>query len=93
MKRRIFLGIDLGTTVLKAAAFDGRTGDVLASSSKRLTIRLTKDGGREQSAGSIDRAIASLPGWWMIRCWTHRQSWLSGGSWFWEVTRSGSTKR
>ena len=36
--RDVFIGIDLGTTVLKAAAFDGRTGKALAVAGRRLPV-------------------------------------------------------
>jgi len=60
MAEKIFLGIDLGTTVLKLCAFDVRKGRVLAQSSRRLPIRSLPDGGREISLRSIDRAFQSI---------------------------------
>jgi len=72
MRREIFIGIDLGTTVLKAAAFDGRTGRMLASASKALKIRVGDDGARELDPAQIDRGLSgalaairkSLPSQW-----------------------------
>jgi len=53
----ILLGIDLGTTMLKAAAFDARTGRTLAAASERLRVRTESDGTREQDPRSVDRAV------------------------------------
>ena len=36
----VLLGIDCGTTVLKAAAFDAREGRILASAARRILSRL-----------------------------------------------------
>lgn len=51
------LGIDIGTTALKAAAYDARTGRLLASAGARLALKTAPDGRREQSAAGI---VASL---------------------------------
>jgi sugar (pentulose or hexulose) kinase len=56
----ILIGIDLGTTVFKAAAFDARSGKALAQSSRRLDVILGRDGSREQSATGIDRAMKAV---------------------------------
>ncbi|MCK5850289.1 MAG: hypothetical protein KAH23_05185 [Kiritimatiellae bacterium] len=53
----ILIGVDVGSTVLKAAAFDAASGRVLAEVGERLKLRVTKDGGREQSAVSLGRAM------------------------------------
>jgi sugar (pentulose or hexulose) kinase len=61
MSKKIFVGVDLGTTVLKTAAFDGGSGRALAQSAQRLGVKAASDGTREQSLGQIDRALrASL---------------------------------
>ena len=53
----MLIGIDLGTTALKVAAFDARSGKLLAGVSKRLRVDLGSDGRREQSPASIVRAL------------------------------------
>lgn len=60
MAAKVFLGIDLGTSVLKVCAFDGRTGALLASGSQRLRVHVIEDGGREQKPVAIDRAFARI---------------------------------
>jgi sugar (pentulose or hexulose) kinase len=60
MTRELLLGIDLGTTVLKAAAFDAQSGKALAAKSIRLPIRTAEDGTREQDLTVIDRALAQV---------------------------------
>ncbi|MGQ9661661.1 MAG: hypothetical protein ACUVWX_04880 [Kiritimatiellia bacterium] len=40
MTREIFIGIDLGTTVLKCAAFERHSGRLLASAAFRLPLRV-----------------------------------------------------
>lgn len=54
---RAMVAIDLGTTVLKVAAFDARTGAPLAQASERLPVREGRDGEREQSVGAVLRAV------------------------------------
>ncbi|NQU09693.1 FGGY-family carbohydrate kinase, partial [bacterium] len=56
----ICLGIDLGTTVLKAAAFDAATGRELGRAQRRLPLIATPDGGREQDPHLIDRALGAV---------------------------------
>ncbi|HOZ45390.1 MAG TPA: FGGY-family carbohydrate kinase [Candidatus Hydrogenedentes bacterium] len=60
MASGILIGIDLGTTVLKVCAFDARTGVLRASAGRRLPVRLTPDGGREQSLRTVERVFAAL---------------------------------
>lgn len=57
MRDGVLLGIDLGTTELKAAAFDARSGRLLAAASHRLTVRTGPDGTREQDPLDVDRAL------------------------------------
>jgi len=57
MANDVLLGIDLGTTVLKVAAFDARTGAAPASASVRLPVRAAADGTREQDPAAVDRAL------------------------------------
>jgi sugar (pentulose or hexulose) kinase len=53
----ILIGIDIGTTVLKAAAFDRESGVLRASASRRLPVDDAADGKREQSLAEVDRAL------------------------------------
>jgi xylulokinase len=62
MTQDILIGIDLGTTVLKAAAFDARSGAPMAQAHKRLEMRVGRDGAREQDAQSIDCALKFVMG-------------------------------
>ncbi len=57
MSENLLVGIDLGTTVLKAAAFDRASGTLLASASRRLPVDAGADGRREQSLADVDRAL------------------------------------
>ena len=57
MSQRVLVGIDLGTTVLKAGAFDARSGKTLGGAARRLPVRFVSGGGRELRAGAIDRAL------------------------------------
>lgn len=54
----ILIGIDLGTTVLKAAAFDSRSGAALCQAAIRLKVRSAADGTREQDPAAVDTALA-----------------------------------
>ncbi len=56
----VLIGIDLGTTVLKAAAFDRRSGRILAQASHRLPVALSREGKREQSPAALLRALSSV---------------------------------
>jgi len=58
MAREVVIGIDLGTTALKAGAFDGKSGRVLAQAGRRLPVRTTADGGREQGLRAVDAAVS-----------------------------------
>ena len=62
LRKHILLGIDLGTTVLKAAAFDARSGKALATGSRRLAVRAAADGTREQDPAAIDKALRAVLG-------------------------------
>jgi len=57
MLRRVLIGIDLGTTVLKVGAFDAGSGKTLGGAARRLPVRFVAGGGRELRAGAIDRAL------------------------------------
>jgi sugar (pentulose or hexulose) kinase len=56
----IYLGIDAGSTTLKAAAFDNGTGRSLAWQSERIPLRTGADGRREQTPAELDRALARV---------------------------------
>jgi len=58
----VLVGVDLGTTVLKAAAFDARSGAMLAHASKRLPVAASHEGRREESLRDLDRALAAALG-------------------------------
>ncbi len=61
MKRKhdtYLLGIDAGTTMLKAAIFDARTGALVAGASRRLMTTITQDGGREQTPDAVLRSLS-----------------------------------
>lgn len=57
MNSSVFIGIDIGSTVLKSAVIDGRNGRILAHVNYPLHIRVTEDGGREQSASMLYRLL------------------------------------
>lgn len=54
---KILIGIDVGTTVLKAAAFDSKSGLCRAKSAERLVVNTCADGGREQDPMGILKAL------------------------------------
>ncbi|GAF76003.1 unnamed protein product, partial [marine sediment metagenome] len=57
MPKDILIGIDVGTTALKAAAFDADGGDLLASASQRLRVTSAAEGAREQNAAALTLAL------------------------------------
>lgn len=59
-RRDVLIGIDLGTTMLKAAAFDGRSGRRLGQAQRRLAVEADASGKREQTCGEIDAAMKSV---------------------------------
>jgi sugar (pentulose or hexulose) kinase len=56
----IYLGIDLGTTALKACVVCGTTGSILAQDSTRLSVRTVPGGGHEQSSDGILRSARDV---------------------------------
>ena len=60
ISRGTLVGIDVGTTVLKAAALDARSGALLAASSRPLPTRAAPDGTREQDPARLDRALRQV---------------------------------
>ena len=55
----MLLGLDIGSTALKAALIEPRGGRVLAQCGRRLPLRTSPEGTREQDPPSILRALAS----------------------------------
>jgi sugar (pentulose or hexulose) kinase len=53
----VYIGIDLGTTNLKAAAFSSGTGEALARTACRLPMRSEADGTREQDVAALLAAL------------------------------------
>jgi sugar (pentulose or hexulose) kinase len=58
----MFLGIDIGTTSLKAAAFDARRGRLLAQAEQRLALDVDETGKREQNPAALLRALNAAAG-------------------------------
>ncbi|MCL4217577.1 MAG: hypothetical protein KJ052_11330, partial [Candidatus Hydrogenedentes bacterium] len=58
--RGVLIGIDLGTTALKVAAFDGETGKVAAAFSQRLPVSTSDEGRREEDPGVVLRALRKV---------------------------------
>lgn len=56
----ILIGIDFGTTMLKAAAFDAQTGTLRARSLQRLPVEADDTGRREIPMPTIDAALTAL---------------------------------
>lgn len=56
----MLIGIDLGTTGLKAAAYDPDDGNCLAEASVRLPVQTDSDGRREQIPGDIMDCLVSV---------------------------------
>ena len=57
MDHGVLIGVDLGTTVLKAAAFDAVTGELLARASRRIPVEVRAEGQREQDTAAVDRSL------------------------------------
>lgn len=60
MAEDLFLGIDLGTTVLKAGVFSGRDGRCAAQAARRLPVTHPEPGGHELAQGAIDKAFRAI---------------------------------
>lgn len=58
----MLLGIDLGTTGLKAAAYCRASGRCLGMASERLAVRTPGESGREQDAGDLLAALMLVLG-------------------------------
>ncbi len=60
MPEKLYIGIDLGTTALKVAAYDAGTGQRVSGKEIALRVSTDVDGRREQSPESIRKALAKL---------------------------------
>lgn len=60
MDPTLFIGIDLGTTNLKAAVFAAVDGAALALASRRLPLRSEADGTREQEVPALHQALGDV---------------------------------
>jgi L-xylulokinase len=60
MAKDVLIGLDLGTTVLKAAAMESPGGRLLAGDQVRLPVRAGADGAREQQPIALVRAVGRL---------------------------------
>lgn len=58
----MYLGIDIGSTSLKAAAFDARRGRLLAQNEQRLALEVDETGKREQDPAALIRALGAAAG-------------------------------
>lgn len=58
----MYLGIDIGSTSLKAAVFDARRGRLLAQTGQRLPLDVDKTGKREQDPAALIRALSAVAG-------------------------------
>lgn len=58
----LLIGIDLGTTALKVAAFTADSGRLLATASRRLPTRVAADGTREQDLTDLRNGLAAAFG-------------------------------
>ena len=56
----MLIGIDLGTTFVKAAAFDADSGDMLANAAAALKVEAAPDGRREQPTPRLDQALGRV---------------------------------
>lgn len=60
--RRVLLGIDLGTAVLKVCAVDARRRSVCAAAERCLTVKSPSPGEREQRPGDVLKAFREAAG-------------------------------
>jgi len=58
--REAYLGIDLGTTAVKAALVEGETGCLIAGAGRRISTTVHAHGEREQRPGEILGAVGSV---------------------------------
>lgn len=58
----MFLGIDIGSTSLKAAAFEAQHGRLLAQTEQRLTLDVDETGKREQDPAALIQALCAAAG-------------------------------
>jgi sugar (pentulose or hexulose) kinase len=62
MSSEFYLGIDLGTTVLKVGVFSGRDGRCAAQATRRLPVTHPEGGGQELAQGAIEKAFRAVMG-------------------------------
>ena len=55
----MYLGLDIGSTSLKAAVFDARRGRLLAQAEHRLVLDVDETGKREQDPAALLRALGA----------------------------------
>ena len=58
----MYLGIDIGSTSLKVAAFEARRGRLLAQTEQRLPLVVDENGKREQDPAAIVQALCAAAG-------------------------------
>ena len=58
----MYLGIDIGSTALKAAAYDARGGRLLAQTDQRLPLDVDETGRREQDPAALIQALCAAAG-------------------------------
>ena len=56
----MYLGIDIGSTALKAAVFDARRGRLVAQAGHRLALATDATGKREQDPAALLRALRAV---------------------------------
>ncbi|MDX9974333.1 MAG: FGGY family carbohydrate kinase [FCB group bacterium] len=59
-KNALYLGIDLGTTALKAAVFEADSGRLVTGCVTRLSVRTASDGTREQDPAGVIAAFRRI---------------------------------
>ena len=68
MPEQLYIGIDLGTTALKVAAYDAGTGQRVAGKEVALRVVTDAEGRREQSPEFIRKSLAKLMGQIATEC-------------------------
>jgi L-xylulokinase len=59
MKQDLYIGIDMGSTGLKAVAFEGRTGATVAAAGGALPFQRLRGGGCELESAAIEAALVA----------------------------------
>ncbi|HIJ73001.1 MAG TPA: FGGY-family carbohydrate kinase [Candidatus Hydrogenedentes bacterium] len=71
----MYLGIDLGTTTLKVAAFDAKTGALVARYEQRLRTQVDHEGKREQEPVGIWKGVCSACSQVRSQCAGSKKQW------------------